>query len=164
MMRLMKGAAALAISAALTACGGGGGSPGATGGSTTGVGASFDARVLSSLPSTVATGVTLTGACKGTLALFAADTSNLSLAAGTVIAAQAAGNGVVAAVSSGTPIQNPSDGSRTPTSFTLTVDATSATPVCNAAGTATSNTTMQLLFTSPTGATSTVPLTITYPS
>ena len=46
---------------------------------------SASARALSSLPSTVATKLTLSGTCKDTFLLYGADINNRALAAGTTI-------------------------------------------------------------------------------
>jgi protocatechuate 3,4-dioxygenase beta subunit len=124
---------------------------------------SASARALFALPGSVATIVTLSGTCKDTFTLFAADNVNRALAAGTTIAALAPGKGVTATVDSGTPVQDQLDGGFTPSSFRLTVDATSAAPACNPNGTGTATTSMELKFTSPNNISSTVPLTIAYP-
>ena len=125
---------------------------------------SAGARALSSIsPATVATVITLSGTCKDTLTLFAADPNNLALAARTTVAAQAPGKGVSVGIASGTPIED-SLQSFAPTSFRVSVDASTASPACNPLGGSTTSTTFELKFTSPNGITSTVPLAIQYPS
>lgn len=126
---------------------------------------SASARALSALPSTVATGIQLSGTCKDTVNLYAADINNRALAAGTTISAQAAGKGVTVSIpsNSGSPVQDSLGGSFAPTLFSVTVDASNAGPACDPAATTTQSTTFQLQFTSPGGVTSTVPMVVQYP-
>ncbi|MDB5954479.1 Ig-like domain-containing protein [Ramlibacter sp.] len=124
--------------------------------------ASAGARALSA-QGFVATTLTLSGTCKDTFTLFAADANNRALAAGSTIAAQAPGKGVTASVDGGTPVQDVLDPNFTPTSFRVTLDATNSAPLCNAAGTGQATTSFELKFTSPGGISSTVPLVIQYP-
>jgi hypothetical protein len=123
---------------------------------------SAGARALSVLPGTVATVLTLSGTCKDTFALFAADNNNRALAAGTTIAAEGAGKSVGVSIATGSPVADQLSGT-VPTAFRVSVDATSAAPACNPAGTSSTATTFELKFTSPGGVSSTVPLTIVYP-
>jgi hypothetical protein len=125
---------------------------------------SGSARALSTLPSTVATVLTLGGTCKDTFTLYAADQYNRSLAAGTTITAQGAGKSTTVSVDAGTPIADQLDPNFTPTSFRVTVDATNASPACNAAGAGQVQTSFELMFTSPGGVVSTVPVNIAYPN
>jgi hypothetical protein len=124
---------------------------------------SASARALSALPSTVATTLTLGGTCKDTFTLYAADQFNRALAAGTVIAAQAPGKSTKVSVDSGSPVVDQLAGPFTPTPFRVTVDATAASPACNALSVVQDQTSFELKFTSPGGVSSTVPLNITYP-
>jgi hypothetical protein len=125
---------------------------------------SASARALSSLPSTVATKLTLAGTCKDTFLLYGADIHNLALAAGTTITAQAAGKGVTVSIATGSPVEDSLDGSFTPTSFRVNVDASGASPACNPLGAGVQTTSFDLKFTSPNGVSSTVPINIEYPN
>jgi hypothetical protein len=125
---------------------------------------SAGARALSSLsPATVATVITLGGTCKDTFTLYAADPANRALAAGSTIAAEAAGKGVTVSVASGSPVDDSLDAAFTPTSFRLVVDAGGALPACNALSATLESTTFDLVFKSPNGVTSRVPVQIVYP-
>lgn len=125
---------------------------------------SAGARALSALPSTVATQLVLSGTCKDTFTLYAADPSNRAIAAGSTISAQAAGKSVTVSVASGTPVLDSLSGTFTPTAFRVSVDASGATPACVAGGGGTQTTDFELRFTSPGGVTSSVPLNIVYPN